>query len=112
MISAPFVAVAVMMLAGLSALAMKRNMIKVVMGINVIGSGVNLFLISLGYREGSVAPIFADAPSLYMSLPAPQALTLTSIVIGLAVTAMMLSYAVLIHNHYGSLDTRKRRLLQ
>jgi multicomponent Na+:H+ antiporter subunit C len=96
---------------GVSAAVLKRNLIKIVMGVSISASGVNLFLISLGYREGGVAPIFTSAPTMNMVLPTPQALTLTSIVIDLAVTAMMLSFAILIYRHYGSLDPRKRRLL-
>lgn len=112
MISIPFVAVTALILFGLSAVVFKRNLIKIVMALHVMGSGVNLFLVSLGYRAGSVAPIFTNAPKLQMVMPAPQALTLTSIVINIAVVALMLTFAVLIYEHYGSLDTRKRRLLE
>jgi multisubunit Na+/H+ antiporter MnhC subunit len=110
MISVHLLAVVLLVTLGLSAVVFRRNIIKIVMGIGVIGSGANLFLITLGYREGGIAPIFTGAPSLQMVLPTPQALTLTSIVISLAVTALMLSLAVLLHERYGSLDTRKRRL--
>jgi glucosamine 6-phosphate synthetase-like amidotransferase/phosphosugar isomerase protein len=50
--------------------------------------------VSLGYREGGVAPIFTLAPSELMVLPTPQALTLTSIVIGVATSALVLSFAM------------------
>ena len=43
-------------------------------------------------------------------MPAPQALTLTSIVINISVVALMLSFAIMIYQHTGSLDARKRRL--
>lgn len=112
MISIPFVAVVVLVLFGLSAMVFKRNLIKIVMAVHVMGSGVNLFLISLGYRAGSTAPIFTNAPKLEMALPVPQALTLTSIVINIAVVALMLTFAALIYEHYGTLDARKRRLLE
>jgi len=110
MISLPFLAVMVIISIGLSAVIFRRNLVKIVMGTSIIASAINLFLVSLGYREGGVAPIFTGAPRLEMVLPTPQALTLTSIVIDLAVTAMMLSFAIIIYRHYGSLDSRKRRL--
>ena len=110
MISIPFIAAAVILFLGLFALVSKRNLIKIIMSIHVMGSAVNLFLISLGYREGSIAPIFTNAPDLQMVMPAPQALTLTSIVINIAVVALMLSFAILIYQHSGTLDSRKRRL--
>lgn len=110
MISLPYLAVALMLVIGISALVTKRNLIKIIMSLHVMGSAVNLFLISLGYRHDSVAPIFTNAPSLSMVLPAPQALTLTSIVINIAVVALMLSFTILIYQHYGSIDSRKGRL--
>jgi len=110
MISLPFLAVMVIISIGLSAVIFRRNLVKIVMGTSIVASAINLFIVSLGYREGGVAPIFTGAPTLEMVLPTPQALTLTSIVIDLAVTAMMLSFAIIIYKHYGSLDSRKRRL--
>ena len=112
MISIPFIAVAILVGLGLYAAMMKKNLIKIVIGLNIVGSGVNLFLVSLGYRSGAIAPIFTNAETLNMVLPTPQALTLTSIVINLAVTALMLSFIIFIYKHYGSLDSRKRRLMQ
>lgn len=101
----PFLAVAGLIIIGLYTILFKKNLIKIVMGITILGSGVNLFLITLGYRIGSVAPIFTGAPEKgVMSFPVPQALTLTSIVIGVAVLALMLSLVIHIYKHHGSLD--------
>jgi len=105
----PYFAVVGLVLVGLIAVVFKRNLIKIVIGITLIESGVNLFLITLGYREHSVAPIFTSASSKIMSLPVPQALTLTSIVIGVAVLALMISFVIHIYRLYGTLDARKIR---
>ncbi len=105
-----FVAAAMLITVGLYAAMTRRNLIKIVMAVSVVGSGVNLFLVGTGYRENSIAPIFTNAPSLAMVMPTPQALTLTSIVINLAIVAMMLSFAMKIYQHYGTLDSRERRL--
>jgi len=105
-----FLAVLILLIIGLSAIIFKKNLIKIVIGISVMGSSVNLFLISLGYRSGGVAPIFTNAPKLKMVLPTPQALTLTNIVIDLAIVAFMLSLVILIYKRYGSLDVRDGRL--
>ena len=108
----PFIAVTALVLIGLYAVIFRRNLIKMVIGITIIQSGVNLFLITLGYRENSVAPIFTSLPPGTivpegMSFPVPQALTLTSIVIGVAVLALMLSLIIHIYRHYGTLDARE-----
>ncbi len=105
--SIPYIAVVCLILIGLYALVFKRNLIKMIIGITLIESGVNLFLITLGYRKGSIAPIYTSSPGGIMALPIPQALTLTSIVIGVAVLALMLSFVIHIYRHYGTLDVRK-----
>ena len=96
----PYFAVIGLILIGLYALIFKRNLIKMVIGITLIESGVNLFLITLGFRENSTAPIYTTSPGGVMSLPVPQALTLTSIVIGVAVLALMLSLGTTICWHW------------
>jgi multicomponent Na+:H+ antiporter subunit C len=103
----PYIAVVALILIGLYAVLFKRNLIKIVIGITLIESGVNLFLITLAFRKNSVAPIYRGSGSPLMSLPIPHALTLTSIVIGVAVLALMLSLVVHIYRHYGTLDSRK-----
>ncbi len=104
----PFVVCVVLVLLGLWALLFRRNLIKVVIGLKVIENGVNLYLVATGYVQGGVVPIWTYAPpDAAMVLPTPQALTLTSIVIGLATTALMLAFAVVVHRHKGSLDGRK-----
>jgi multicomponent Na+:H+ antiporter subunit C len=113
----PFIAVVAMILIGLYTIMFRRNLIKIVIGISIIESGVNLFLITLGYREGGVAPIYTSLPPGTTSpdemvLPIPQALTLTSIVIGVAVLALMLSLVMHIYRKYGTLDVQKIRRLK
>ncbi len=108
----PYFAVIGLILVGLYALIFKRNLIKMVIGITLIESGVNLFLITLGFREDSTAPIYTTSPGGIMSLPVPQALTLTSIVIGVAVLALMLSLVIQIYRHYKTLDANEIRRLR
>jgi len=105
----PFLAVAALICVALYIMMSQRNLIKVVMGVVILESAVNLFLVTLGYREGGVAPIFTNAPGTLMVLPVPQALTLTSIVIGVATTALMLSMIMLIYRHTGETDAEKSR---
>jgi multicomponent Na+:H+ antiporter subunit C len=110
----PFVVAMVLVLLGLYTLLFKRNLIKLIIGISLIEVGVNLFLVTLGYRTGGGAPIYTYAPPEMrtMVLPTPQALTLTSIVIGLATTALLLSFAIFVYRHYGTLDSHKIKELR
>ncbi|NCF75043.1 MAG: cation:proton antiporter [Xanthomonadaceae bacterium] len=97
MINFIFLTVIFLIIIGLFGTMFKKNLIKLAMSINIISNGVNLFLISLGYRQGGIAPIFTNAPNLKMVSPTPQALILTNIVINLAVTAFLLSLSILIY---------------
>ena len=47
----PFIAVSALIIIGLYAVVFRRNLIKMVIGIILIESGVNLFLITLGFRK-------------------------------------------------------------
>jgi multicomponent Na+:H+ antiporter subunit C len=108
----PFITVVLLTFIGIVTVLLKRNLLKILLGINILESAVNLFLVSLGYREGGVAPIFTLAPSELMVLPTPQALTLTSIVIGVATSALVLSFAMVLHKKYGTVDINEIRRLQ
>jgi len=108
----PYFAVVALMVIGLAIVATKKNLIKIFLGITIFESAVNLFLISLGYRQGGIAPIYTNAPSTDMVMATPQALTLTSIVIGVATTALLLSFAVIIWKRYGTIDTDQIRRLR
>lgn len=100
---------------GLYTIVVKYNLIKTVIGLCIADSGVNLLIISIGYNKGGTAPIFTpgelNAASYFVD-PIPQALTLTSIVIGACVTAMSLSLVIKLKESYGTLDTREIRRLR
>jgi multicomponent Na+:H+ antiporter subunit C len=108
----PFLVVALTIILGIYTILLKKDLIKIIMGISIIESGVNLFLIVLGYRWDSIAPIFTGAPSLKMVMPTVQALTLTSIVIGVATLALMLSMVMIIFRYYKTTDVSKVTKLQ
>lgn len=100
----------ILIIMGIYSIIFKRNLIKIIIGITLIEHGANLFLVTLGYRRGGIAPIYTMAPEGHqMVLPTTQALTLTSIVIGFATTALMLTLAVLLYKHYKTLDPTKIR---
>lgn len=109
----PFIAVALLIGIALATILLKKNMIKMVMGLATLEGAVNLFLVSLGYRENGIAPIFTNAPEgADMVLPTVQALTLTNIVIGVATTALMLVLVMVIYKKYGTVNSDKIRRLK
>ncbi len=100
---------------GFYTIVTKYNLVKTVIGLSIVDYGVNLLIISIGFNPGGTAPIFTWGelnPSSFFVDPIPQALTLTSIVIGACVTAMSLALVMKIHEQYGTLDTREIRRLR
>ncbi|MGD9612410.1 MAG: sodium:proton antiporter [Kiritimatiellia bacterium] len=112
LLAMPFFTVVVLIVLGLAVMLSKRNIVKILMGVSLMESAVNLFLVATGYRHDGVAPIYTNAPSTHMVLPTVQALTLTSIVIGVATSAMMLSFAMVIYKKYGTTDSLKIKKLK
>jgi multicomponent Na+:H+ antiporter subunit C len=108
----PFVASALLLGVAFYIIIFRRNLIKLIMGIAMMSSGVNLFIVALGYRTGGNAPIYTDVPAGPMVLSVPQALTLTSIVINVAVLALMLTMVIHIYRHTGDIDSEKSRKLK
>lgn len=105
-----YITVVLLIFFGLFAILFKKNLIKIAIALNLIEAGVNLFIIALGYRPDGTAPIFTLSPELQdltMVLPTVQALILTNIVIGLATTALMLTFAVITYKNNNTLDIRK-----
>jgi len=102
----PYMAVVVLFMIGLFTVLFKKNLIKIIMGIAIMQNAANLFLVSLAYRRGDHAPIWTSfEEGAGMVMPTAHALTLTSIVIGLATTSLLLSFVIMIKKHYGSINT-------
>lgn len=104
---------------GLYGLVIKTNLIKKLIGLNIMETSVYLFFIAIGdVRFGSSTSLWAKAPFIHdpaqaarglepMVNPVPTALVLTAIVVSMCITALALSIAVVIYKRYGTLDTRK-----
>lgn len=98
---------------GLYGVLRKRNIVKIIISLGIIEYSMNLFFVLLGYRFNGRAPIAAqDQNILNMVDPLPQALVLTSIVIGLGVTALVISIAIRIYDKYGTFDITKIKKLR
>ncbi|MFP4483346.1 MAG: sodium:proton antiporter [Spirochaetaceae bacterium] len=97
-----------LILVGLWGMLTQRNIVKIIIGFSIIDTGIHLVMVSIGFIRGRTAPILDGAVAVGNAAaevvdPVPSALVLTAIVIGLAVTALMLVYAVQLHDRRGSL---------
>jgi multicomponent Na+:H+ antiporter subunit C len=92
----------ILVLIGLWAMLTHRNILRIIVGFSLIDTGIHIVIVATGYVTGRTAPIVdaalsrSDAPSRAVD-PIPSALTVTAIVIGLSVTAVMLAYAIRLH---------------
>ncbi len=109
----PFFACVLLFLFGLYAIVVKRNLIKIVIGFALMEYAVNLFFAFVGFKREALAPIITDTGMARNFVdPLPQALVLTSIVIGLGTTALMLAMAMRIYEKYKTFDISEIRKLR
>jgi multisubunit Na+/H+ antiporter MnhC subunit len=99
----------IVVLVGLWGMMSRRNIIQIIIGFSLADTGIHMLIVAVGYLNGRTAPIIDDAVDRAQAAtlvvdPIPSALVLTAIVIGLGVTALMLSYAIQIYKKNGSLS--------
>ena len=91
---------------GYTILLLHQNLIKKIMGMNIMDTAVYLFLAAKGYINGRMVPIVTDGiqdVSAYIN-PVPSGLVLTGIVVSVSTTALMLALTIRLYERYGSLD--------
>ena len=91
---------------GFANLLFQKNLIKKIIGLNIMDSSVYLFLAEKGYIAGRLAPIVVNGiqdVNTYIN-PIPSGLVLTGIVVSVSVTALMLSLTVRLYRRYHTLD--------
>ena len=96
-----------LVLLGIFAVIVKKNLIKIVIGLSVMDSGIHLLFVAIGYISGGTAPIFSPMAlksGQHMVDPVPQALVLTAIVIGLGVTAVALALVIRLYKHHNTVN--------
>ena len=92
---------------GVFGVVMSNHLLRMVLALSVAETGANLLLVLAGYRPDAIAPIIGyGAPGALMVDPVPQALVLTSIVIGVGVQALAVALLVRVYRAYGTLDLR------
>ena len=114
MLTLNYIASFFLIVLGLYCIVVKYNLVKTVIGLSLMDYGVNLLIITIGYNGGT-APIFTQGEltaSSYLVDPIPQALTLTSIVIGACVDAMALALVIMIRRKYNTTDADEVRRLK
>ena len=97
---------AILFVIGFSNLLFQKNLIKKIIGLNIMDVAIYLLLASQGYISGRLAPILSDGSenaATYIN-PIPSGLVLTGIVVSVSVTALMLSMTIRLYRKYKTLD--------
>jgi multicomponent Na+:H+ antiporter subunit C len=106
-----------LILVGLYGVVASRHTLRIVISVLIMQHGVHLLLLLVGYRSGGSPPIIDPGATVtsFAGLavdPLPQALVLTSIVIGLGVLALMVALCVRLYERYGTFDVTEIRRLR
>lgn len=104
--------VIVLMMTGLYVVIAKGNLVKKMIGLNVFQVSVIMLYVSMGRVDGGTAPIVVEGADVVYSNPVPHVLMLTAIVVGVATTALGMSFIVRIHEAYGSIEEDEIRDLE
>ncbi len=90
---------------GLFGLIARRNIIKTIISISIMEIGVILFFLSINNTLGTQPPIGENLSNV--ADPIPQALMITAIVVGIAVTAVAMSMFIGLYHKYGTTNWKK-----
>jgi multicomponent Na+:H+ antiporter subunit C len=102
----------VLMMIGLYGIIAKRNLVKKVIGLNILQTAVILFFISISAKKNATIPIIehahdgvhaAVAAAHYIN-PLPHVLMLTAIVVAVATLGVALALVIRIHQQYHTLE--------
>lgn len=91
---------------GFTTLLLHRNLVKKIIGFNIMDTALYFFLASMGYIDGRLAPIYVEGAETaeYYINPIPSGLVLTGIVVSVSVTAMMLALTIRLYRRYHTLN--------
>ena len=98
-----------LLMVGIWGIISQRNIIKMIISFSIVDTSIHLLLVSIGYIRNRTAPIIGEGVTItdaatQITDPVPQALVLTAIVIGVGITALLLTYSLKLYRHNRSLE--------
>jgi len=106
-----------LLIVGLWGIISQKNIIKMIISFSIIDTSIHLLLVAIGYIRNRTAPIIDSSVDKLQAAdqitdPLPQALVLTSIVIGVGITALLLTYALKLFRQNKSLEITQYKSLK
>ena len=104
-------------LIGLYGVACKKNIVKIIIGLMLMEYSANQLIVLFGYRKEGIPPILDSSMKATALIekgvdPLPQAIVLTSIVIGLGILSLMVAIAIRLYQRYGTFDITEMKKLK
>ncbi|WP_018426849.1 sodium:proton antiporter [Hoeflea sp. 108] len=92
-----------LVLIGMWGILRHRNILRIIIGFGLVDTGLHIVMVATGYITAGTAPIIDAGLGIEQATtravdPVPSALVVTAIVIGFSVTAIMLAFAIRIHD--------------
>lgn len=84
-----------------------NNLIKKLIGMNIMDAAIFLLFVAIGYVHGGKSPIIEPGVEQAFVNPLPAALILTGIVVAVSITAYALSLVVKLYQAYGTIDAEE-----
>jgi multicomponent Na+:H+ antiporter subunit C len=110
---APYLVAVWLFAVGLYGVVTSRNLVHMIICLTVVQSSTYVLLMTIGFRPGAAAPVFADIPLSTPAVdPVVQALMLTDVVVEVTVTALLLALAVQAHERTGKLDPNQLGIMR
>ena len=108
LVNYPYTFAAILFVIGIIIVLKRSNLIKKLIGINVMQSAVFIIFVGGGNIKGGAVPILehADSQIVYVS-PLPSALMLTGIVVSVSVSAFALALIIRLYKIYGTTDVKR-----
>jgi len=91
---------------GTLGMLLTSNLIKKILALGIVETSVTLFFAAISSKGGTRAPIIPSLPieNVHFADPIPQAVIITSIVIGFAILSLLLTFTIMLHNRYHTVD--------
>lgn len=106
----PWATAAWLFAAGIYGVITSRHYVHLIGCLTVVQAATYIALLAVGYRFGSVAPIFYTRSAATPAVdPVLQALVLTDIVVGATVTALLLALTLQVHKKRGTVNPERLR---
>ena len=110
-----YLASGILLVIGLYAILTKRNLVKKLIGLNILQAAIILIWVAAATKADATVPVLlgdghgghdAIEAAAYMN-PLPHTLMLTAIVVGVATTGVAFALIISIYRRYGTLDEQE-----